>query len=47
MADPNGRVASGRHVGVMVPLFSIPSKASWGIGEIPDLVILSRWLASS
>jgi 4-alpha-glucanotransferase len=47
MADPNGRVASGRHVGVMVPLFSIPSKASWGIGEIPDLVILSRWLASA
>jgi 4-alpha-glucanotransferase len=28
----------------MIPLFSIPSKASWGIGEIPDLAPLSRWL---
>jgi 4-alpha-glucanotransferase len=35
---------SGRHAGVLVPLFSIPSRRSWGIGEIPDLVPLSRWL---
>ena len=25
----------GRHAGVLVPLFSIPSRESWGIGEIP------------
>lgn len=30
--------------GVLVPLFSIPSRRSWGIGEIPDLVPLSAWL---
>ena len=47
MAERLGRFASGRHVGVMVPLFSIPSSASWGIGEIPDLVRLARWLASA
>src|SRR3982751_4369199 len=34
----------GRHAGVLVPLFSIPSRESWGIGEIPDLVTLGRWL---
>ena len=28
----------------MVPLFSIPSRRSWGIGEIADLVPLARWL---
>jgi 4-alpha-glucanotransferase len=34
----------GRHAGVLVPLFSIPTRRSWGIGEIPDLVTLARWL---
>jgi 4-alpha-glucanotransferase len=34
----------GRHAGVLTPLFSIPSRHSWGIGEIPDLVRLARWL---
>lgn len=33
-----------RSSGVLVPLFSIPSTASWGIGEIADLPILARWL---
>ena len=27
----------GRHAGVIAPLFSIPSRSSWGIGEIADL----------
>jgi 4-alpha-glucanotransferase len=39
-----GRFAAGRHVGSLVPLFSIPSRHSWGIGEIPDLVTFARWL---
>jgi len=39
-----GRFNRGRHAGVLVPLFSVPSRRSWGIGEIPDLVPLSRWL---
>src|SRR5687767_2608616 len=34
----------GRHAGVLVPLFSIPSRASWGVGEIPDLPRFARWL---
>jgi 4-alpha-glucanotransferase len=33
----------GRHAGLLVPLFSIPSRTSWGIGEIPDLPRLGRW----
>jgi 4-alpha-glucanotransferase len=41
------RFASGRHAGVLVPLFSIPSRRSWGIGEIPDLIPLGRWLRSA
>ncbi|HEX5475086.1 MAG TPA: 4-alpha-glucanotransferase [Vicinamibacterales bacterium] len=36
--------AHGRHAGVLVPLFSIPSAGSWGIGEIPDLARCARWL---
>jgi 4-alpha-glucanotransferase len=31
----------------MVPLFSIPTRMSWGIGEIPDLEVLSRWMRSA
>jgi len=42
-----GRFASGRHAGALVPLFSIPSRAAWGIGEIPDLARFARWLSSA
>ena len=38
---------SGRHSGVLVPLFSIPSATSWGIGEILDLPVFARWLESA
>jgi 4-alpha-glucanotransferase len=34
---------SGRHAGLLAPLFSIPSSASWGIGELSDLPLLGRW----
>ena len=34
----------GRRAGALVPLFSMPSRESWGIGEIADLPILARWL---
>ena len=40
----DGRFAEGRHLGALVPLFSIPSRRSWGIGEIPDLPRFARWL---
>jgi 4-alpha-glucanotransferase len=35
---------AGRHAGVLVPLFSIPSRASWGVGEIADLPRFAGWL---
>ena len=41
---PDHRFAHGRHAGVLVPLFSIPSRGSWGVGEIPDLPLFARWL---
>lgn len=44
---PGGRFATGRHAGALVPLFSIPSAASWGIGEIADLPRLARWLEAA
>jgi 4-alpha-glucanotransferase len=37
-------LAPGRHAGLLVPLFSIPSGASWGIGEIGDIPAFARWL---
>src|SRR3954462_8540101 len=36
--------ADVRHAGALVPLFSIPSRESWGIGEIPDLPQFAAWL---
>src|SRR5574341_473922 len=36
-----------RCAGILVPLFSIPSSTSWGIGEIADLPILARWLRAA
>src|SRR5687767_1287851 len=36
-----------RRAGILVPLFSIPSSDSWGIGEIGDIPILAAWLRSA
>jgi 4-alpha-glucanotransferase len=33
-----------RRAGILVPLFSIPSSHSWGIGEIGDIPVLAEWL---
>jgi 4-alpha-glucanotransferase len=41
---PEAPFADVRHAGALVPLFSIPSRESWGIGEIPDLARLAAWL---
>src|SRR5215210_6004930 len=38
---------SQRRAGILVPLFSIPSSRSWGIGEIADIGPLARWLDSA
>src|SRR3954468_10932216 len=37
----------GRHAGLLVPLFSIPSRTSWGIGENADLPRLGRWMGGA
>jgi 4-alpha-glucanotransferase len=37
----------GRAAGILVPLFSLPSTRSWGIGEIADLAVAARWLRES
>ena len=34
-----------RRAGILVPLFSIPSSSSWGIGEITDIPRFAQWLA--
>jgi 4-alpha-glucanotransferase len=31
-------------MGVLVPLFAIPSRTSWGIGEIPDIARFAQWV---
>jgi len=36
-----------RRAGILVPLFSIPSSRSWGVGEIGDLPVLAEWLRSA
>jgi len=35
---------SGRAAGLLLPLFSMPSSRSWGIGEFADLPALARWM---
>jgi 4-alpha-glucanotransferase len=42
-----GDLASRRHAGVLVPLFSFPSTTSWGIGDIGDLEPMTAWLAAA
>ena len=37
---------ASRRAGILVPLFSIPSARSWGIGEIGDIDPMTRWLLS-
>jgi len=37
----------GRTAGLLLPLFSCPGSASWGIGEIGDVAALAAWLADA
>ena len=41
------RAPASRRAGILVPLFSIPSTRSWGIGEIGDIATMARWLESA
>ena len=36
-----------RRAGILVPLFSMPSTRSWGIGEIGDIERMTAWLAGA
>jgi 4-alpha-glucanotransferase len=36
-----------RHAGINVPLFSIRSTTSWGIGELADLAPMAEWLGAA
>jgi 4-alpha-glucanotransferase len=36
-----------RYAGLLVPLFSIPSRRSWGIGELMDLPALGSWMSDA
>ncbi|MFB3854893.1 MAG: 4-alpha-glucanotransferase [Vicinamibacterales bacterium] len=47
MASPEHPCVLRRSSGVLVPLFSMPSTSSWGIGEIGDLPHLAGWLRSA
>src|SRR5262249_44813742 len=37
----------GRYAGLLVPLFAIPSRRSWGIGELTDLATLGAWMSDA
>ena len=39
--------STSRRAGVLVPLFSLASTRSWGIGEIGDIADTARWLESA
>ena len=45
--SPPERAPHGRRAGALVPLFSIPTARSWGIGEIGDLPVFASWLRSA
>lgn len=36
-----------RHVGISLPLSAMPSRGSWGIGEIGDLATFAAWLEAA
>jgi 4-alpha-glucanotransferase len=40
-------LTGGRRAGLLIPLFSCPSTASWGIGDIGDVGPVTEWLASA
>src|SRR3954463_11360721 len=36
-----------RRSGICIPLFSIRSRRSWGIGEIGDIPEIAKWMAAA
>ena len=43
----SAKAEGSRRAGALIPLFSIPSSRSWGIGEIGDIEAIVRWLDAS
>ena len=43
MSSSTGR----RRAGLLIPLFSCPSTASWGIGDIADIEPITTWMAAA
>src|SRR2546423_1642974 len=43
----SAKAEGSRRAGALIPLFSIPSSRSWGIGEIGDIEAMVRWLDAS
>ena len=39
--------SGSRRAGALIPLFSIPSSRSWGVGEIGDIASITRWLEAA
>jgi len=47
MPDKNRPRPRRRRAGVLIPLFSVRTKAGWGLGEIPDVVAMAKWAAQA
>ena len=47
MPDKNRPRPRRRRAGVLIPLFSVRTKAGWGLGEIPDVAAMARWAAQA
>jgi len=45
MPEKTGPRPRRRRAGVLIPLFSVRTKAGWGLGEIPDMVAMATWAA--
>jgi 4-alpha-glucanotransferase len=45
--DSSNDFRTGRHAGLLLPLFSAAGDKSWGIGEIGDLPALASWLSEA
>jgi 4-alpha-glucanotransferase len=47
VSDRANAFKTGRHAGLLLPLFSAPGRSSWGIGELRDWPVLASWLSAA
>ena len=43
----HGDAAASRRAGLLLPLFSMVSSRSWGIGDIVDMAAIAPWLQAA